>query len=674
MRYRSPRASRRGVTLVEMLVAVTLLVLMMTVIVMIFSSATGAVSGLQVYQQLDGDLRQLDITIRRDLIGVTARMTPPLNPRDGLGYFEYGENAFADIQQEDTDDYIRFTAKAPEGQPFTGRVWLNPLSNVSLSGSSAPQPVMVTSDFAEIIYFLRNGNLYRRVLLVAPNRQASVDSLLAAFLAAGRPLNAFGTGVLGNGSLPMSWQGVNDLSAHPAPSGSLAARTHPIVLNTLSDLTNRENRFAYSRYANDYVKHLSKTAPTAGTPDGIPDDENPDKDGNIVGDGVTDYPPVLYSQIFTATPNVLIGESLLATRLITTDTMAFPYLFPGAYSQPDTYNGALTNGGWIHSTDRNPAVAFTGALDQLSRINHSPLESGDSLPPPGSNQTWWGFPTWRETLLPQWSDPYHIVADGTRTPPFQQPLGLRLPVANSLPSFTGNVNALPPMTSDLRGTPQPFNDGAGSDLFSSSSTASTQSLWRASWEDDLIMTGVRSFDVKIYDNTYPGYVDLGWGDDLRLHPATTPNPTVPTGTAILSQPNGLMFSSATPSFTYWNGGFFHTLNQSFAHEGRMPPLSTDLRFDAQYPVFNVGDDQAAVQRLRRVWDTWSTDYAQSPATAFDPTTKLPVGPPWSKPVYPSYPPPYPVAMRGLQIQIKVVDPRNEKVKTLTIRQDFSDKL
>ena len=176
MRYRSPRALRRGVTLVEMLVAVTLLVLMMTIIVMIFASATGAVSGLQVYQQLDGDLRQLDITIRRDLTGVTARMTPPLNPRNGLGYFEYGENAFADLQQEDTDDYIRFTAKAPEGQPFTGRVWLNPLTNAS--PAAAPQPVMVTSDFAEIIYFLRNGNLYRRVLLVAPNRQASLDSLL----------------------------------------------------------------------------------------------------------------------------------------------------------------------------------------------------------------------------------------------------------------------------------------------------------------------------------------------------------------------------------------------------------------------------------------------------------------------------------------------------------------
>ncbi len=33
------------------------------------------------------------------------------------------------------------------------------------------QPVTITSDYAEIIYFLRNGNLYRRVLLVAPDLQ-----------------------------------------------------------------------------------------------------------------------------------------------------------------------------------------------------------------------------------------------------------------------------------------------------------------------------------------------------------------------------------------------------------------------------------------------------------------------------------------------------------------------
>ena len=32
------------------------------------------------------------------------------------------------------------------------------------------------------------------------------------------------------------------------------------------------------------------------------------------------------------------------------------------------------------------------------------------------------------------------------------------------------------------------------------------------------MTGVRSFDVKAYDNSLAGYADLGWGDDLRNYP------------------------------------------------------------------------------------------------------------------------------------------------------------
>ena len=45
----------------------------------------------------------------------------------------------------------------------------------------------------------------------------------------------------------------------------------------------------------------------------------------------------------------------------------------------------------------------------------------------------------------------------------------------------------------------------------------TGTLWsQYSWEDDLVMTGVRSFDIKAYDNSLAGYADLGWGDDPRL--------------------------------------------------------------------------------------------------------------------------------------------------------------
>ena len=83
-------------------------------------------------------------------------------------------------------------------------------------------------------------------------------------------------------------------------------------------------------------------------------------------------------------------------------------------------------------------------------------------------------------------------------------------------------------------------------------------------------------------------------------------------------------------------------------------------------------------RLRRVWDSWSTEYTQAPGTGVNPATSpaafFPAGPPYAPPIYPSYPPPYPAPLRGIQIQIRVTDPANQRVKTLTIRQDFTDKL
>ena len=70
----------------------------------------------------------------------------------------------------------------------------------------------------------------------------------------------------------------------------------------------------------------------------------------------------------------------------------------------------------------------------------------------------------------------------------------------------------------------------------------------------------------------------------------------------------------------------------------------------------------------RTWDSWSTDYSKAPALPFS-------APPASsiRPFYPSFPPPYSQPLTGIQIQIRMTDPRNERVKVLTIRQDFRDK-
>ena len=75
-----PAHPRRGVTLVEMLVTVAVLVIIMTVMVQIFQSATGALTAAQTIQDLDNQLKLLDSTIRSDLGGATAHFTPPLDP------------------------------------------------------------------------------------------------------------------------------------------------------------------------------------------------------------------------------------------------------------------------------------------------------------------------------------------------------------------------------------------------------------------------------------------------------------------------------------------------------------------------------------------------------------------------------------------------------------------
>ena len=52
------------------------------------------------------------------------------------------------------------------------------------------------------------------------------------------------------------------------------------------------------------------------------------------------------------------------------------------------------------------------------------------------------------------------------------------------------------------------------------------------------MTGVRSFDVKAYDNSLGGYGDLGWGDDVLGYPlSTNQNPNTANPPFLLGTPN-----------------------------------------------------------------------------------------------------------------------------------------
>ena len=668
-----PGRRPRGVTLVEMLVVVALVVLMMVILVQIFQSATGAMSASRTIQELDVNLRQVDSIIRSDLAGVTAKMTPPNDPKENRGYFEYGENAFADAQGEDTDDYLAFTTRAPDGKFFTGRQWLGgPKSLIN----QRVQPTTITSQTAEVIYFLRNGNLYRRVFLVVPERANSIVLGPSPVATGGFATPIFGTQATGGSSLLVSWIGVNDISARPQGTGVTSAV--PPIPNTLAALTNRENRAFRPRFANDV------TGSTTGGPDGVADDNN--------GDGVPDYYPTLFydgvgPNKLTAgwAPNQNVYESIAfpsagvrasQTAALAPQLYAFPFIYPGMYSVPDNYR-AKNSLGWIHET-----YPLQDASD-VYYPNQVPLDLGDNLPAPSAGQTWWGFPTWRETMagassggVVGWSDPINFI---TRNGGLQ-PLGLQPTLATVAPT-TNPTNLLPPVYQ--AGTTQvPYSfDGAGSKSFVAIPSAADPTAPVSPnplWEDDLLLTGVRSFDVKAYDPEpglfnvqnpttgaftngpfSAGYLDLGYGS-----------------TGVGGQ-NGYGGYIAGPGFDN-NGQLYAPWQQvgqepqGFGHEGRIPPLTTDFRYHPRrlLNVGNLGNDNAGVQRLTRVWDSWSTDYVNAP----DHDIFLNGYSPSSPAIYPSFPPPYPAPLRGIQIQIRLTDPRGAKVKSITIRQDFTDKL
>lgn len=191
---------RRGFTLVEMLVATALVMLMMLLFAEVFGAAVGTITTQRGLANNDQKARSLVSILRHDLDnrtyrqsssrGATRQLVPltlpgliesprgivPLSPGDVVdassqrGFVYISENDTDD----DTDDVIQFTAIVPPTgadngpAPFYGRAR-------SIAGNDINQPDRddgvfaddaTASRAAEITYFMRGGNLYRRVLLI----------------------------------------------------------------------------------------------------------------------------------------------------------------------------------------------------------------------------------------------------------------------------------------------------------------------------------------------------------------------------------------------------------------------------------------------------------------------------------------------------------------------------
>lgn len=219
---RTAKTARHGFTLVEMLVAVTLILLMMTMFAEIFTMATDSLSKQRGVAQNDQNARTLTTVIRSDVQHRTFRRALPYYPgessataptsfTDRSGYLYISTNS----RDSGLDDFIQFTVNADvliensDSTPYFGRATLlkDQLDSPKYPGgiidparsSLSLHPNQPEADdgslqingtgsshAAEVCYFVRYGNLYRRV------------SLLRVPLAiAGKELNAQPTSTLG---------------------------------------------------------------------------------------------------------------------------------------------------------------------------------------------------------------------------------------------------------------------------------------------------------------------------------------------------------------------------------------------------------------------------------------------------------------------------------------------
>ena len=206
-----PRSSQSGFTLIEMLMAVTLVLIMMIMFAEVFQLAGGSVTKQRTLANNDQNSRTFVTVLRRDLDQRTFRSLVPFYaneptlstlPDVGIrgGYFYLSNNNLGDY----TDDVLSFTmdstinmtklgeskfygaaAQLPYPPPAiwtttpAGRVYhflRNPNQPDADDGEILTNGAG-SSTIAEVSYFMRGTRLYRRVMLVRdPLKQSSVDS------------------------------------------------------------------------------------------------------------------------------------------------------------------------------------------------------------------------------------------------------------------------------------------------------------------------------------------------------------------------------------------------------------------------------------------------------------------------------------------------------------------
>lgn len=192
-----------GFTLVEMLVSTALSLLLIALFGVIFQISTQSMQVTKAIAEADQNTRllrhllQSDIQSRtfRDVFAI-AKGGSPIDPTRQRGYLYISEND----TENDTDDVLAFTINVKDERLFGRCLILNNDPNTAddqfiLQNPNQPEAddgqtninQTSASSAGEICYFLRNGTLYRRCLLI---REPLIDNSVG--INAGQPTDKSG--------------------------------------------------------------------------------------------------------------------------------------------------------------------------------------------------------------------------------------------------------------------------------------------------------------------------------------------------------------------------------------------------------------------------------------------------------------------------------------------------
>ena len=695
--------SRRAFTLVEVMIAAVLSLVLIAAVVQVFATVGNTASETRAVVQMTDRLRSARIVLAEDLSNTTAEMLPPQRSDRSAGYFEYIEGpdgpifpglgglpvAF-DINQTqlsgapapdstvgDPDDVLMFTAQAPAGTYFYGRVRAATQvfdSHAPPRSWTVPVDTMGQSTQAEICYFMRGDTLYRRVLLVKPDAGIGGTIDPTIFLWSQYPLFVSGaaTVTIPQPTWDIAFYDKFDLSAHQKGgsfdiSNALGGSQAPVlVANSLSDLTFRQNRYGHQSWVYPFDARFWDarfwTAPAtnvAGGFLGLPTlrECTAYTGSSSSANGTARWPFPLFDPLSPMQPNPPLppGVTMAAGTTVAAASA-------NLWGQVVPYNSSMTVPAWAQT----PVFPYYNPLTDAGLPLIYPMPQAGNVPAgsmvanfqPVTNippNTWTGrmnLTVAKGGIFDLWSNPY----------PLDQQDYTAAPRTGSLYAFSSAY--------------QPAN--------------AVNVNFSTRYADDVLLTHVLSFDVKAWDPTAPtlqttaafggvppgtyvpgdpGYIQIinAWASaglstlQTNLLPTTSGGSVAAQGAYVdlnyLGPVIQLYLSASPPTMAQALASVSNFAGPGVSQFGTGWSKGSGLAMTYDTGCFDYEND-GIDQNQNGIIDDFTNGLDDNGIGGVDDLTEV------------EGPTPYPVPLKGIQIRIRVFDPDSRQIREVTVTEDF----